>query len=458
LTRDAELDIDNDLTKSFLEKISKSVKQRRIGQPVRFEYDKDIPKDLLKYIIKKLELDDDDNLISGGRYHNFRDFMNFPDVGGLHLKYAPSPPISHPQIQQGKSIIEAIDKNDILLHFPYQKFSDYINLLRQAAIDPHVQSIKITLYRVAKNSRVISALTNAVQNGKKVTVVIELQARFDENSNIYWARLLEDIGAHVLFGISGLKVHSKLTLITRRHNNRTKYYSVVGTGNFHEGNAAVYTDLSLLTADQRIGREINKLFDYFENPYQYPNFNHLLVAPQFMRRKLFTFIDTEIRNAKAGKQAFIMLKMNNLVDTEIIQKLYSASQAGVSIRMVIRGICSLIPAVDGMSENIEAVSIIGRYLEHSRFFIFCNDGDEKYYISSADLMSRNLDTRIEVAAPIYDPNLQKQIKFMFEMEFADNVKARIIDQNQDNRYKRNSNTKVRSQTDLYAHYKEIKSF
>ena len=455
LTRDAELDMDNDLTKSFLEKISKSVKQRRSGQPVRFVFDEEIPKDLLKYLSKHLQLDNDDNLIPGGRYHNFSDFMSFPNVGGGKLEYASAPPVSHPHILTGKSILKAIDKQDILLHFPYHKFTDYINLLREAAIDPDVQSIKITLYRVAKNSRVISALTNAVQNGKDVTVIIELQARFDENANIYWARHLEEVGAKVLFGIPHLKVHSKLTLITRRVGKRIRFYSVVGTGNFHEGNAAAYTDVSLLTADQRIGREVSKLFDYFENPFKYPNFNHLLVSPQFMRRKVYALIDEEIRNAKAGREAWIMLKINNLVDSDVIRKLYQASQAGVSIRMVVRGICSLIPGVPGLSENIQAVSIVGRYLEHSRIFIFCNGGAERYYISSADWMTRNLDTRIEVAAPIYDPDLQKEFKYILETQLSDNVKARIIDAVQDNRYKRNKKHPLASQAALREHYMEM---
>ena len=455
LTRDAELDMDNDLTKSFLEKISKSVKQRRIGQPVRFVFDKDIPKDLLKYLAKHLELDDDDNLIPGGRYHNFKDFMNFPNVGAPELEYLSAPPVSHPKIRTGKSILKVIDVQDLLLHFPYQKFSDYINLLREAAIDPDVRQIKITLYRVAKNSRVISALMNAVQNGKEVTVIIELQARFDENANIYWARHLEEIGAKVLFGIPRLKVHSKLTLITRRTGKRIRYYSVVGTGNFHEANAVAYTDVLLLTADQRIGREVNKLFDYFENPFKYPNFNHLLVSPQFMRRKIYTLIDEEIRNAKAGREAWIILKINNLVDIDVIQKLYQASQAGVSIRMVVRGVCSLIPGVHGMSENIRAVSIVGRYLEHARIFVFCNGGAERYYISSADWMTRNLDARIEVASPIYDHNLQKELKYILETQLHDNVKARIIDAGQDNRYKRDNNPPLISQSALYEHYQEL---
>ena len=455
LTRDAELDMDNDLTKSFLEKISKSVTRRRTGQPVRFVFDSNIPNPFLKFLAKNLELNNDDNLIPGGRYHNFRDFMSFPNVGGRELEYVAAPPVSHPHVRTGKSILKAIDNQDILLHFPYQKFTNYINLLREAAIDPDVEHIKITLYRVAKNSRVISALMNAVQNGKEVTVVIELQARFDENANIYWARRLEEIGAKVLFGIPRLKIHSKLTLITRRVGNRLRHYSVVGTGNFHEGNAAAYTDVSLLTADQRIGREVEKLFDYFENPFRYPSFYHLLVSPQFMRRKIYALIDEEIRNVKAGREAWIMLKINNLVDPDVIRKLYQASQAGVNIRMVVRGICSLIPGIPGLSENIEAVSIVGRYLEHSRIFIFCNGGAERYYISSADWMARNLNARIEVAAPIYDLNIQKELKYILETQLRDNEKARIIDADQDNRYKRDNNPSMKSQAVLYRHYKSF---
>ncbi len=455
LTRDAELDIDNDLTKSFLEKISKGVTRRRSGQPVRFVYDQDIPKDLLKYLMKELELTDSDNLIPSGRYHNFKDFMNFPNVGGRDLEYAYAPPLDHPQIRTGKSILKAIDNQDILLHFPYQKFSNYINLLREAAIDPDVTKIKITLYRVSRNSQVISSLMNAVQNGKEVTVVIELQARFDENNNIYWARRLEEIGAKVMFGIPSLKIHSKLTLITRKMGNRLRQYSVIGTGNFHEGNAMAYTDVCLLTSDQRIGREVEKIFDYFENPFRYPVFNHLLVSPQFMRRKIYALIDEEIKNATAGREAWIMIKINNLVDPDVIRKLYHASQAGVTIKIVVRGICSLIPGVPGMSENIEAVSIVGRYLEHSRIFIFCSSGNEKYYISSADWMSRNLNARIEVAAPVYDAKLQKELKFMIEAQLSDNVKARIINAEQDNRYKRDNNPPLQSQAFLYEHYKQF---
>lgn len=455
LTRDAELDIDNDLTKSFLEKISKSVGRRRKGQPVRLVYDKNIPRDFLEYIKKQLDLGNTDNLIPGGRYHNFKDFMNFPNVGDASLEFPPLPPMAHPDIRHGHSIIKLMDKKDVLLHFPYHKFSDYINLLREAAIDPEVEHIKICLYRIAKNSRVMSALINALHNGKKVTAVIELQARFDENSNIYWARQLEEAGAKVLFGIPGLKVHSKITLIIRKAQSKIRLYSVFSTGNFHDANAASYTDLALLTADQRIGREVDKLFDYLENPYIYPVFSHLLVSPQFMRRKLYSAINQEIIQAKAGEEAWMMIKINSLVDPEMVEKLYEANKAGVQIHVVVRGACSLRPGVPGLSENIHVVSIVGRYLEHSRIFIFCNGGNERYYISSADWMSRNLNNRIEVATPIYDPKLQLELKNIINCALRDNVKARIINKEQDNPYKRDESAPFNSQLELYRHYQKL---
>jgi len=455
LTRDAELDIDNDVTKSFLEKISRSVGRRRKGQPVRLVYDKHIPADFLDYIKKQLDLSDDDNLIPGGRYHNFKDFMNFPNIGSPALEYPPQPPVSHPDIKHGQSILRLLDQKDVLLHYPYHKFSDYINLLREAAIDPNVEHIKISLYRIARNSRVISALINALQNGKQVTAVIELQARFDENSNIYWARQLEEAGARVLFGIPGLKVHCKLTLITRRSGKALRHYSVVSTGNFHDGNAAAYTDLALLTADQRIGREVSKLFDYLENPFKYPVFTHLLVSPQFMRRKFYAAINREIAHARAGKEAWMMIKINSLVDPDMVEKLYEASQAGVQIHAVIRGACSLCPGIPGLSENIHAVSIVVRYLEHARIFIFCNGGNPRYFISSADWMTRNLNARIEVATPVYDPVLQQDLRHIIEVQLRDNVKARIFNKQQDNPYKRNQAPPVDAQKELYIHYQNL---
>ncbi|HEX3006723.1 MAG TPA: polyphosphate kinase 1 [Bacteroidales bacterium] len=456
LTRDAELDIDNDVTKSFLEKVSKGVSGRKKGQPVRFVYDETMPKEMLKYITDMLDLDDSDSLIPGARYHNFKDFMSFPNIGGSHLEYEPTPPLPHPEIINEPSILRKVMQKDLLLHYPYQKFSHYINLLREAAIDPKVVSVKVTIYRAAANSKVINALINAARNGKNVVVVIELQARFDEKANIYWSRKLEEAGAKVLFGIQGLKVHAKLSLITSIVGNKKVNVGVVSTGNFHEGNGNVYTDVALISADKRIANEIEKLFDYFENSFKFYDYNHLLVSPLFMRRKLVKLIDNEIKNAREGKDAYIILKINNLVDPDMISKLYQANCHGVKIKLIVRGICSLIPGIPGLSENIEAISIVDKFLEHARIFVFCNNKLEKYYISSADWMTRNLDTRIEVASPIYDPELQKELKTLIEIALKDNVKARIIDLNHTNAYRKNdTDTPVRSQFEIYKYYKSL---
>jgi polyphosphate kinase len=456
VTRDAELDIDNDLSKSFLEKIQKGVSSRKKGQPVRFVYDQEMPRDLLKYLKQALDFDQYDSMIPGGRYHNFKDFITFPSIGGPALEYPPMPPSAHPQLKRGCSILDAIGKNDILLHYPYQKFSHFINLLREAAINPNVKSIKITLYRVASNSKVLNALINAARNEKEVTVVIELQARFDEKTNIYWSRKLEEVGAKILFGIPGLKVHSKLLLITAKKGKKIDTFAGISTGNFHEGNANVYTDITLLTANKKITNEVDKVFDYFENTFKYYNYNHLLVAPQFMRNKLISFIDREIRNARDGKPAYIVLKINNIVDPDMINKLYLASQNGVKIKVIVRGICGIVPGVPGLSENIEAISIVGKYLEHARMFVFCNNNDAKYYISSADWMTRNLDNRVEVATPIYDKAVQKELQDLIDMQLRDNVKARIIDECQGNTYKKNDGEPdYHSQLDIYNYYKNL---
>jgi polyphosphate kinase len=456
LTRDAELGIDNDLSKSFLEKVQKGVFGRKKGQPVRFVYDEDMPRDMLKYFKQALEFDQYDSMIPGGRYHNFKDFINFPNIGGPTLEYSPAPPHNHPQLKNDASVLGIINKRDILLHYPYQKFSHFINLLREAAINPNVKSIKITLYRVAANSKIINALINAARNEKEVTVVIELQARFDEKANIYWARKLEEAGAKILFGIQGLKVHSKLLLITSKYGKQTMHYAGISTGNFHEGIGGIYTDVSLLTADKRITKEVFKVFDYFENTYKYYNYNHLLISPQYMRNKLVSLIDNEIKNARAGRNAYIILKINNLVDNDMINKLYKASQNGVKIKLIVRGICCLIPGVPGLSENIEAISIVDKYLEHSRIFIFCNNNDEKYYISSADWMPRNLDNRVEVASPVYDKKIQCELRDIIEIALHDNTKARIIDQDQSNIYKRNGSPEVkRSQFQIYEYYRML---
>jgi polyphosphate kinase len=453
ITRDAELDVDNDISESLLEKISKGVKNRRKGEPVRFVYDSKMAPDLLKYFTKKLDLDDADTLIPGGRYHNFKDFMNFPKLGNPKLVYEPMPPARMPELENTKSIISVIQKKDFLLHHPYHSFAYYIKMLREAAIDPKVKSIKITIYRVASESKVVHALINAAQNGKKVTAVVELRARFDERSNINWSRQMEEAGINVIFGVPGLKVHGKMTLITHSEGKNTVNYAVVSTGNFHEGNASLYTDINIFTADKRITSEVEKVFTFLEFNYRTFSYKHLLVSPANMRRKIYTLIDTEIANAKKKLPAYMLCKINNIVDEEMIRKLYQASKAGVKIQLVVRGICSLVPGIPDQSENIEVVSVIDRLLEHSRIFIFGNNGNERYFISSADWMTRNLDYRIEVATPVYDENNKKELKRIVEAALKDNVKARIINPKQDNTFKKTNPKKHnRSQMELYNHY------
>jgi polyphosphate kinase len=455
VTRDAELDIDNDLSKSFLEKISEGVSERSKGQPVRFLYDREISADLLEYLINKLRLDNYDTVIPGSRYHNFKDFMSFPNIGGSHLEHEPAPPVEHPLIKHHQSIINLVAKQDLMLHFPYQKFDHFVDFLREASIDPKVKSIKITLYRVSRNSKVINALINAARNGKQVTVVIELQARFDEKSNIYWSKKLEEVGATILFGIKGLKIHCKLIQVTRKEGKIMQNYSIISTGNFHEGNASVYTDVALFTCDKRITNEVEKVFQFFDNPYRNFDYKHNFISPLYMRKRLIRLIDNEIKNAKSGKDAYILLKINNLVDTGMVKKLYEANKAGVKIKLLVRGICCIRPGVPGLSENIEAISIVDRFLEHSRIFVFCNNYNELYFISSADWMTRNLDHRVEVTCPIFDEGIKKELRKLLEIQFSDNVKARIINENQDNQYLINDSPKIHSQMVLYNYYKNL---
>jgi polyphosphate kinase len=454
LTRDAELDIDNDLSRNFLEKVARSLKARKKGLPVRLVYDHEIAPDILDFILKKIKLGKEDNVIPGGRYHNFKDFISFPNVGRTALSNKPQPPVLHPDLKGQSSILKVIKRRDVLLTYPYQSFGHLIDLLREASIDPKVLSIHITLYRVAKNSNIVLALINAIKNGKKVVAVIELTARFDEESNIFWARKLQEEGATVIFGVPKLKVHSKLFLIARREHRKIVNYAHVGTGNFNGDTARVYTDHSLLTADKRITDEVERMFAFYENNRKKGTYQHLLVSPFHMRKKILAHLNKEIRNAKSGKPAFIFMKLNNLVDEEMIFNLYEASSAGVKIRLLIRGICSLVAGVKGLSENIEARSIIDRYLEHSRVLVFCNGGDEKYYLSSADLMTRNLDHRSEVAVPLYNKRLRLQLRTMLNILWDDNVKSRVLDSSQNNQYrKKDSSEKVRAQEEMYEYFK-----
>jgi polyphosphate kinase len=459
LTRDAELDIDQDVSKSMLEKISKSVKDRKKGLPVRFVYDSTMSSEMLSFIMKKLGMAKKDNAIPGGRYHNFKDFIRFPNIGDKKLVYNHPLPISHKYLDNiDTSILSVIKEKDVLLHYPYHTFDHIITLLREASLDPTVDSIKITFYRVADSSKIANALINAIKNGKKVTVLVELQARFDEENNIYWANKLQEEGATVIYGVPGLKVHSKLFLITTRVAGKEIKYAHIGTGNFNEKTARSYTDFSLLTADKNITEEISRMFDFYTNNFNTGVYKHLAVAPFYMRSTFVGLIDKEIENAKANKKAYLILKMNSLVDKEMIKKLYEASQAGVQITLIVRGICSLVTEIEGFSDNIKAYSIVDKYLEHARVFVFGNNGDEKIYITSADWMSRNLDSRSEVAVPIYDAEVKKQIKDIINIQLSGNTKVRILGRLQQNIYKKakTGERRVRVQDEIYNYLKNDK--
>jgi polyphosphate kinase len=454
ITRDAELDLDDDISKSFLDKMKESVEMRKEGATVRFVYDSSMPIDLLNYLMHAQGLKAGENMIPGGRYHNFKDFMDFPDFGNSTFVYNPMPPLAHPDFKdKSKSLIKTILAKDVLITYPYQTFQHIIDILREAAIDPKVVSIKINLYRVASDSQIINAIISAAKNGKKVTAVIELLARFDEKNNIKWSNHLEENGVTVLFGVQNLKVHSKLFVIKRKSGNTIQSIAHIGTGNFHEKTARVYTDCSLLTANPEINNEVEKVFKILKFNFDRSVFRELLVSPFNTRRKISSLIDKEIANAKKGEDAYIYIKINNLVDSKIIKKLYEASKAGVQIYGLVRGVCALVPGVKGLSENIKIRSIVGRYLEHSRIFIFANAGTEKYFISSFDLMSRNLEGRIEVATPIYNKEIQNDLKFLIEAGLKDNMKSRIIDANQKNhRFDGKDGESYNSQIEIYNHF------
>ncbi len=453
-TKDAELDIDNDISKSFLEIMSESVKQRKKGMTVRFVYDLDIPERLLKKIMKRLNISEHDKVRGGGRYHNFKDFMNFPKIGSDELRFPNHPPLEHKELNKQGSLLDAIRKKDFILHYPYQSFHYVIDILREASIDPKVRAIKMTFYRAARDSSLMNALINAARNGKVVKVFMELQARFDEESNIYWSEKLQEEGIHIIKTIPGFKVHAKMILIRRKENEKNIYYTNLSTGNYNESTAKVYSDISLFTADQRITTEVNRIFHLLEESFNPPNFKHLIVAPFHIRKRFINFLNQEIRNAKAGKEAWAVIKLNSLVDDKIVDKLYQASQAGVNIKLLARGICILNPEIPE-SKNIEAFSIVDKFLEHSRIYIFANGGSPRYYISSADWMQRNFDHRVELACPIYDTSIQKEIWDYIQIQLIDNVKARNISIKNPNTY-RDTGTQeiVRSQFAFYEYLKE----
>lgn len=456
MTRDAEYDLSHEVEHSLLEQMSEGVSQRLTAMPVRFVYEREMPQDMLDFLCDKLKISNYDNLIPGGRYHNFKDFIGFPNVGREYLEHKPLPPMTCSDFDGFDNSFDAIKNKDILLYYPYHTFDHISELVRQASFDPKVLSIKINIYRVAKNSRLMNSLIDAVHNGKKVTVVVELQARFDEEANIEWAKVLTEAGVQVVFGAPGLKIHSKLLLISRREGEEIIRYAHIGTGNFHEKTARIYTDFSLLTADTELTDEVRNVFGYIENPYRPVRFNHLIVSPRNSRKQLYKLIDGEIANARAGKKAELILKVNNLVDKGLINKLYGASASGVEIKMIIRGMCSLVPGIEGVSDNIKIISIVDRFLEHPRVVITHNDGDPQVYISSADWMTRNIDHRIEVATPVRDQRLKQRIIDIINIHFTDTVKARWIDKEMSNSYvPRGNRKKVRSQIAIYDYLKNI---
>jgi len=452
ITRDAELDIDDDISKSFMEKMSNSLKNRKKGKPVRLIYDQNMPDDLKLFIFKKMKLNPE-NAIPGARYHNDKDFMNFPEIGKKKHYYPKLTPFRHKDLRPNTSILKVLRNKDVMLHYPYQTFNHFIDLLREAAIDPQVREIGITIYRVAEASKVVNALLNAIRNGKIVTVVIELQARFDEEANIFWSNKLQEEGANVINGIPGLKVHSKLLWVKRKENSGFKNYAYIGTGNFHEGTARIYADDGLMTSDPRLADEVALLFDFFKQNFRHFDYENLVVSPFKMRKFFNKCIDHEIDLAKKGKEGWMILKMNSLIDPGMMDKIIEAGNAGVKVKLIVRGIFGL-RLIGKLSENISAISIVDKYLEHSRIFLFGNNGDEKMYISSADWMPRNLNRRIEVACPVYNKEIRNELKEMLNIQLKDNTKARILDENLLNKYNTGAESTFRAQEDYYRYIKQ----
>ena len=471
-TRDAEMEIDNDFNESKMQKVQKGLASRRTGEPLRVMYDSEMPRELLRRVIRKLKLSPYDTIVPGRRYHNHKDLMSFPDCGRNDLKYPSRRPLdmlgswraSMGETGRVPGIFEIISASDRFIHVPYHSFDAYLQLLREAAVSPKVKAVKISLYRLAKNSKVVEALIAAAHNGKRVTVVIELLARFDEESNIHWSAKMRDAGIEVIYGVEGLKVHGKLTHIKTTSGS----YAVIGTGNFHEGNARSYTDVLLFTARPELVREVEKVFDFIASPFIPIKFRELLVAPNHMRGMLSRLIRTEIANARKGLPAYIRMKINHITDEDMIDLLYKASEAGVQVDIALRGNCSIITGQRGFSENIRICGIIDRYLEHSRILIFANGGQERIFLGSADWMPRNLDHRVEVLAPVYDPQIREELRRIVDSALADTVQARVVDGSGDNRIRTLADLpeyldtslpghavrSFRSQDELYRYYSE----
>ena len=447
-TKDAEMEMDNDADFGTMEKIALGVNSRKKGEAVRVIYDHEMPREMQKKLRERLNTKELDASLAGGRYQNHKDLMSFPDCGHKDLKYEKWTPIMKPEFVSNESILDQIRQKDRFIHVPYHSFNGYIRVLREAAIKPEVKAIKTTLYRLAKDSKVVKALITAARNGKKVTAVVELLARFDEESNIKWSKRMQEEGVNVIFGVEGLKIHSKLLYIESKKGN----IACIGTGNFHEGNAKIYTDYLMMTARPKIVNEVAKVFDFIDRPFSPFRFSELLVSPNSMKSRILRMLDTEIRNAGEGKEAWVKIKINHITDTDMVTKLYQASKAGVKIDIVIRGNCSLVPGLKGLSENIRCVGIIDRYLEHSRILIFANGGKPRFFIGSADWMPRNLLNRIEVLTPVYDEEMQADLMRTISYGMRDTTNGRIVDGKGTNNFVEGE--PFRSQQELYKEYKK----
>ena len=445
-TKNAEMEMDNDADFGTMEKIALGVNSRKKGEAVRIIYDHEMPKEMQRKIRDRLNTKELDASLAGGRYQNHKDLMSFPDCGHKELKYEKWAPVMKPEFLSNESILAQIREKDRFIHVPYHSFNGYIRVLREAALRPEVKSIKTTLYRLAKDSKVVKALITAARNGKKVTAVVELLARFDEESNIKWSKRMQEEGVNVIFGVEGLKIHSKLLYIESKKGN----IACVGTGNFHEGNAKIYTDYLMMTARPKVVNEVAKVFEFIDRPFTQLRFNELLVSPNSMKSRILRLLDTEIKNAHEGKEAWVKMKINHITDTDMVAKLYQASKAGVKVDIVIRGNCSLVPGIPKLSDNIHCVGIIDRYLEHSRILIFANGGKPKYFIGSADWMPRNLLSRIEVLAPVYDADMQADLMRTVSYGMRDTMNGRVVDGKGTNGFVEGDT--FRSQEELYKEY------
>ena len=453
LTRDAELDIDNNISDKFVEDLKNSLDKRKKGKPMRLLYDTEMPFNMLTVLVSKLKVEAE-SLIPGNRYHKFGDFIAFPNVGSKDLEYAQNVPLKVAGLHRTESIFNKLSERDYLINLPYQSYDYIILFLREAAIDPKVTEINITLYRLAENSKVVNALINAAKNGKKVHCLVELKARFDEQANIFWTSRLEEEGVHVNYGLTDYKVHSKICLVKRIEKGRAVYYANLATGNFNEKTAKLYCDHSIFTSKKEITLDLLKLFNALNKRTVIKGFKHLIVSPLESRTRIYALIDREIKFAKQGKTAYMILKVNSLADEGVVEKLYEASNAGVIVKLIVRGICTLVPGIEGFSENITVISIIDKFLEHARVFIFGNNNKEEMFLSSADLMSRNFEHRVEVGFPVLDEEVRQEIRDIIEFQLQDNVKARDITRLNNNKYHKNRlTTKIRAQVQTYNYLK-----